>query len=893
MAWGSLQHDAALHWSATALLVASVEVFVTLSVLLCAVLNFCINSFIRLSGFHIPCTCCTHLQKEPLENAVKTPLKDFVIPRSKPISAPIASEVGLSDIRDSDDFLRDADLNKSSDLSADSALSESTSDKPLLEVPPEDEQEGAASDETTVPPPEQVKEDSNDRIQEDANRENHAKDQEALQALQAEREAMAALYSELEEERNSSATAASEALAMISRLQEEKAAIQMESRQFQRMVMEKAMYDQEAIEVLKEILAKREEERLALEDEMQLYKEKLEALLMEDMDSAERDGGDHERAELVTTDRVISNSRLAKEEETEFLDRLNKTKSQLLTALLGKGIPEPASAFVESASFANEIHKAMSKIPLRAESLPILDQVNHKSSLGLDATSSGREIGLAIPSSMSHKKQTERASAKAKDTGITTDEPVLASHEMGPSTSLMTVEERNEEALLRDDGKVADEPVSGNRKSSLPTHFFAAVKKQTEKTLIKDDEKHDKKPEFVSLLSLKRRWSVRGSQELESLAKENRRIEEKRLSVLEYVKNLEEQLQQQRGRHAALHARSTSISGEENIRFKDTGQVESSSASVTSGSSEGLGRDDSLPRRLFVDGDSADKEFRTPFQGGKDHRIYSQQYSFNSESDGKGSNDDGELYANAERSEELTDEALFVHDVYEVQNHLHEAPSRFGLWVAGSRASLEIRSPISDRLGKPDNLDFEEENTRNKEEQDAQFLSDASAFPQADEDLGFVTQWRDMNRTQHETLRISTLRRNENSRSTVEEQVEKLTDRLKALEADRYLMKQTIDSLRRENGEMKLIQEIAQQLRELRGMEQKEMQSMDLPPSLHFQAGVAHVGPRTCKKRRYNSTPGASSCRPGTRTPGHSRGSSRSQLDLGVDGENNNLHCVV
>lgn len=60
-----------------------------------------------------------------------------------------------------------------------------------------------------------------------------------------------------------------------------------------------------------------------------------------------------------------------------------------------------------------------------------------------------------------------------------------------------------------------------------------------------------------------------------------------------------------------------------------------------------------------------------------------------------------------------------------------------------------------------------------------------------------------------------------------------------------------------------------------------------------LQVGVAHVGSRTCKKRRYNSTPRASSFRPNARTPGHSRGSSRSQLDLGTDGENNNPHCVI
>jgi type I site-specific restriction endonuclease len=57
-----------------------------------------------------------------------------------------------------------------------------------------------------------------------------------------------------------------------------------------------------------------------------------------------------------------------------------------------------------------------------------------------------------------------------------------------------------------------------------------------------------------------------------------------------------------------------------------------------------------------------------------------------------------------------------------------------------------------------------------------------------------------------------------------EDEVMHLMLRLKALEADRDLMKQTIESLRRENGEMKLIQEIAQQLRELRGIEQTDLQ---------------------------------------------------------------------
>ncbi|KAG0570211.1 hypothetical protein KC19_6G144400 [Ceratodon purpureus] len=61
-------------------------------------------------------------------------------------------------------------------------------------------------------------------------------------------------------------------------------------------------------------------------------------------------------------------------------------------------------------------------------------------------------------------------------------------------------------------------------------------------------------------------------------------------------------------------------------------------------------------------------------------------------------------------------------------------------------------------------------------------------------------------------------------------------------------------------------------------MKQKESwQLTDFSPqTLHFE-----VGPSTCKKRRYNSSPRESSCRPGT---GLSRASSRLLLGLSLDG---------
>jgi hypothetical protein len=54
-------------------------------------------------------------------------------------------------------------------------------------------------------------------------------------------------------------------MAMINRLQEEKAAMQMESLQYQRMMEEQSEYDQEAVQMLNELVVKREKEKEEVE----------------------------------------------------------------------------------------------------------------------------------------------------------------------------------------------------------------------------------------------------------------------------------------------------------------------------------------------------------------------------------------------------------------------------------------------------------------------------------------------------------------------------------------------------------------------------------------------------------------------------------------------------
>ncbi|XP_020537635.1 probable myosin-binding protein 5 isoform X2 [Jatropha curcas] len=92
--------------------------------------------------------------------------------------------------------------------------------------------------------------------------------------VRLDRKSLMALYMELDEERSASAVAANNAMAMITRLQAEKAAVQMEALQYQRMMEEQAEYDQEALQATNDLLAKREEDIKVLEAELDEYRER-------------------------------------------------------------------------------------------------------------------------------------------------------------------------------------------------------------------------------------------------------------------------------------------------------------------------------------------------------------------------------------------------------------------------------------------------------------------------------------------------------------------------------------------------------------------------------------------------------------------------------------------
>ncbi|KAJ7961522.1 myosin-binding protein 3-like [Quillaja saponaria] len=92
------------------------------------------------------------------------------------------------------------------------------------------------------------------------------------QALEEEKAAHTALCIELEKERAAAASAADEAMAMILRLQKEKASIEMETRQYLRMIEERFAYDEEEKFILQEMLIRRERENHFLEQKIEAYR---------------------------------------------------------------------------------------------------------------------------------------------------------------------------------------------------------------------------------------------------------------------------------------------------------------------------------------------------------------------------------------------------------------------------------------------------------------------------------------------------------------------------------------------------------------------------------------------------------------------------------------------
>ncbi|KAK6156634.1 hypothetical protein DH2020_010882 [Rehmannia glutinosa] len=93
--------------------------------------------------------------------------------------------------------------------------------------------------------------------------------------LCAQQKLLQKLYNELDAEREASATAASEALSVILRLQGEKAAVKMEAEQYKRLAEEKMCHAEESFAIIEDIIYQKEMEVAALDYQVQAYRYKL------------------------------------------------------------------------------------------------------------------------------------------------------------------------------------------------------------------------------------------------------------------------------------------------------------------------------------------------------------------------------------------------------------------------------------------------------------------------------------------------------------------------------------------------------------------------------------------------------------------------------------------
>ncbi|KAM0832582.1 hypothetical protein ACQ4PT_064803 [Festuca glaucescens] len=98
---------------------------------------------------------------------------------------------------------------------------------------------------------------------------------------------MKKLFMELEEEREASASAASAALSMIRKLQKEKEAERMEAWQYRRIAEERMNHNDKALEIVKEVMQQKELEIYYLRNQLQVYKQRLLGVGIDDCDIAD------------------------------------------------------------------------------------------------------------------------------------------------------------------------------------------------------------------------------------------------------------------------------------------------------------------------------------------------------------------------------------------------------------------------------------------------------------------------------------------------------------------------------------------------------------------------------------------------------------------------------
>ncbi|KAI3819395.1 hypothetical protein L1987_13226 [Smallanthus sonchifolius] len=143
---------------------------------------------------------------------------------------------------------------------------------------------------------------------------------------------MRLLQSELEAERNAATVAANHAMNMITRLQQEKASLQMEALQYLRMMEEQAEYDMEALQKANELVEEKENEIQDLLNELEQYRNKYGDEQINNIKSFD----DEKRYILDSLSKLekkinqLSNGAHDKSQENEKYDEFSKLEHEIL-----------------------------------------------------------------------------------------------------------------------------------------------------------------------------------------------------------------------------------------------------------------------------------------------------------------------------------------------------------------------------------------------------------------------------------------------------------------------------------------------------------------------------------------------------------------------------------
>ncbi|KAD7478051.1 hypothetical protein E3N88_01187 [Mikania micrantha] len=194
-----------------------------------------------------------------------------------------------------------------------------------------------------------------------------------------------------------------EAMLMILRLQEEKASIEMEARQYQRMIEEKSAYDEEEMNILKEIVLRREREKHFLEKEVEAYRQMIR---VENDQFNVGSNEDFTQDPELMSDQVNmniperKNSRLF--EDVEFTKQEETEKT---IAIVGeeKGMEIDASRGGESDSPVFDVHVIDN------------DPKSTGNKLQTDRKQSGSETSVGLPPVSGSKSSLRRNSTSALD----------------------------------------------------------------------------------------------------------------------------------------------------------------------------------------------------------------------------------------------------------------------------------------------------------------------------------------------------------------------------------------------------------------------------------------------------------------------------------------------